>query len=58
MLQIAGYDDLSTGPDRRCQHVPVAWIGEHESFAEGSVPVNKAVPDRLVHQLPEAVQPG
>jgi hypothetical protein len=45
MLQIAGDDDLRTGLDRRCQHVPVGWVRELESF----VPGDKAVPHRLVH---------
>jgi hypothetical protein len=37
MLQIAGDDHLGTGLDRRCQHVPVGWIRELESFDEGFV---------------------
>ena len=46
MLQIAGDDDLSTGLDRRCQHVPVAWIRELEPFDERFVPGDEAVSDR------------
>ena len=56
MPQVAGNDDLGTGLDRRCQHVPVGWIRELESFDEGLVPGDQAVPDRSVHQLPEAIE--
>lgn len=40
MLQIAGDNDLSTGLDCRCQHVPVGWIRELESLdkVRGSYP--------------------
>jgi len=43
MLQVAGDNNLSTGLDRRRQHVPVAWIGELESLGEGFVPGDEAV---------------
>ena len=56
MLQIAGDDHLGTGLDRSCQHVPVGWIRELESFDEGFVPGDEAVLDRLVHQLTKAVK--
>jgi hypothetical protein len=52
---------LGTGLDRRCQYVPIRWIRELESFDEGFVSGDQAdgdqaLPDRLVHQLPEAVK--
>jgi len=56
MPQVAGNDDLGTGLDRRCQHVPVGWIRELKSFNEGLVPGDQAVPDRSVHRLPEAIE--
>ena len=48
-LQIAGDDRLAAGLDRRCQHLPAGWIRELESFGEGFVTGDQAVPDCLVH---------
>jgi len=54
--QYTAVQALTVRLDRRCQHVPVAWIRELESFDEGFVSGDEAVPDRLVHQLPKAVK--
>lgn len=50
MFGIADDNDLSTGLDCRCQHVPVGWIREFESLdkVRSFVSGDEAVPDRQV----------
>ena len=47
--------NLRTGLDRRSEYVSVTGIGKLEAVDEWFVAFDKAVPDRLVHQMTELV---